>query len=422
MEKLLRPDDTLNNRISYYLLMLLLLSLPFNMFYSHLLLIGLALHTIIQIRKSNIKPVFTQTNFILTAVFFVTLLSTIYTTNKPQAFTELGRQVTILLIPLIFIFNPLDIKKYRHSLLLIFSFGCTITIIYLFFEALFTIKHYHLPITALASSAFTNHNFSEPLDIHATFFSMQIAIALFYLLYIFVRESVKPYKFFWLICCGILAMGILQLSSKSIFIALLLTINIALPWFMLKGRSRFRFVAVSAALFIVVMAGIYTRDTFKERYVTELKKDLSKSTGAELTDPRLARWVVAISVGAQSPVIGHGAGTEIGLLKDPFFDHQFYRSYLAGLNSHNQFISLFIKSGITGLLVYLFVLIFGIGVATAKRDLLLMAFMIIITAVSFSENFLDVDKGIFFYSVFFSLLIFSASSQTLIVTPKILCN
>lgn len=392
--------------------MLLLLSLPFNLFYSHLFLIGLALHTIIQIRKTTIKPLLTRANFALAAVFFVTLLSIIYTTNKPQAFTELGRQVTILLIPLIFCFNPLDLKKYRHNFFIVFSLGCTITISYLFLQALFTIKYYHLPLKALASPAFTNHNFSEPLEIHATFFSMQIAVALVYLLYVFVQETVRAYKFFWLICCGILAMGILQLSSKSIFIALLLIINIALPWFMLKGRSRFRFMAISTALFIVVMAGIYTRDTFKERYVTELKKDLSQSTDAELTDPRLARWSVAISVGAQSPVIGHGAGTEIGLLKDPFFDHQFYRSYLAGLNAHNQFISFFIKSGIVGLLAYLCVLAFGIRAAVAKRDLLLMAFMVIITAVSFSENFLDVDKGIFFYSVFFSLLMFSASSET----------
>jgi O-antigen ligase len=418
MKKLLKPDDTLNNRISYYLLMLLLLSLPFNLFYSHLFLIGLALHTIIQIRKTDIKPLLTSANIALAAVFFVTLLSIIYTTNRPQAFTELGRQVTILLIPLIFCFNQLDLKKYRHNFLLIFSLGCTITIIYLFLKALFTIKYYHLPIKALASSAFTNHNFSEPLEIHATFFSMQIAIALIYLLYVFVKEKAKTYKFFLLICSGILAVGILQLSSKSIFIALLLIINIALPWFMLKGRSRIRFIIISTSLFIAVMAGIYTRDVFKERYITELKKDLSKSTDAELTDPRLARWGVAIGVGAQSPLIGHGAGTEIGLLKDPFFDHQFYRSYLAGLNAHNQFISFFIKSGIIGLLVYLFVLFFGIRTAIAKRDLLLLAFMVIITAVSLSENFLDVDKGIFFYSVFFSLLMFSATSETTGIRAK----
>ncbi|UOE46668.1 O-antigen ligase family protein [Mucilaginibacter sp. SMC90] len=411
MEKLLMPDDTLNNRISYYLLMLLLLSLPFDMFYSHLLLIGLALHTIVQIQKSTIKPLLTSTNFALAAVFLVTLLSTIYSTNKPRAFTELGRQVTILLIPLIFCFNPLDIKKYRHNLLLVFSLGCVATIGYLFLQALITIRYYHLPLKVLVSPAFTNHNFSEPLDIHATFFSMQIVLALVYLIYVFIKEKSAKRRIFYLLCCCLLAAGIIQLSSKSIFVAIVIILNVVIPWFMLRGRIRLKYITIVTSLFIAVIAGIFTMRAFRDRYVTELRKDLSKSTGPELTDPRLARWGVAIAIGSESPVIGHGAGTEVGLLKDPFFDHQFYRSYLAGLNAHNQFISFFIKSGITGLLVYLFALMFGIRAAITRRDLMLMAFMVVVIAVSLSENFLDVDKGIFFYSVFFSLLIFSTSAQ-----------
>jgi O-antigen ligase len=58
-------------------------------------------------------------------------------------------------------------------------------------------------------------------------------------------------------------------------------------------------------------------------------------------------------------------------------------------------------------LVYLTILFFGFRMAISKNDLLLFSFMVIITAVSFSENYLDVDKGVFFYSVFFSLFIFS---------------
>lgn len=411
MEKLLKPDDTLTNRISYYLVALLLLSLPYNLFYSHLFLIGLATHTIIQVRKSDIKSVFTKANFALTAVFFVTLFSIIYTSNKSQGFTELGRQITILLIPLIFCFNTLDLKKYRHNLMLLFSAGCVIVIIYLFLQALYTIKYYHLPFKALASSSFTNHNFSEPLEIHATFFSMQIGLALIYFIYRFITQTRGKIKTIYFICCAVLVIGIVQLSAKSVFIALMLAVNIAVPLFLLQQQARKRFVMVVTSVSLIVIAGIFTADAFKERFINQLRKDLSQSTDAELTDPRLARWGVALSVAAQSPVVGHGAGTEVGLLQDPFFDHHFYRSYLAGLNAHNQFISFFIKSGIVGVLVYLFVLYFGFSEAFKRRDILLLAFIIIIVCVSFSENFLDVDKGIFFYGVFFSFLFFSAPAQ-----------
>jgi O-antigen ligase len=407
MKKLFLITDSTANKVSYFHVMLLLLSLPFDMFYSHLILISLTIHTLINLNKKNIKPVFTLPNLILQSVFFVTVIGTLYTINKTQAFNEWSRQVVILLVPLIFCLNTLDIKKYRDNLLLVFALGCTAAILYLYIQVLITIKYYHLPISKVLSSAFTNHNFSQPINIHATFFSMQIAIALVYLLYALVKETATDKKILYVFCCFVLMGGILQLSSKSVFAGLFIIVNVALPYFLLTGKSRIKYITVAASLSALVITSIYSIDNFKSHYITDLKKDLSKASANELTDPRLARWGVALQLAAQTPVIGQGSGSEIQLLKEPFFQHKFYRSYLHGLNAHNQFISFFIKTGIWGVLVYLAVLFFGFRMAILKNDLLLFSFMVIITAVSFSENYLDVDKGVFFYSVFFSLLIFS---------------
>ena len=178
MKELFLIKDNLANRISYYHVMLLLLSLPFDRFYSHLILASLAIHTIIQFKKESVKPLFTWRTAVLQSVFWVTLVGTLYTINFQQSLLEWTLDLPILLIPLIFCFNPLDLKKYRQNLLLIFSLGCTATIGYLYVDALVTIRHYQLPLSAILSPAFTNHNFSEPIDMHATFLSLQIAIAL----------------------------------------------------------------------------------------------------------------------------------------------------------------------------------------------------------------------------------------------------
>jgi hypothetical protein len=407
MKKLFLITDSTANKVSYFHVMLLLLSLPFDRFYSHLILISLTIHTLINLNKKDIKPVFTFTNLILQSVFFVTVIGTLYTINKTQAFNEWSRQVVILLVPIIFCLNTLDLKKYRNNLLLVFALGCTATILYLYVQVFITIKFYHLPVSAVFSSAFTNHNFSEPIDMHATFFSMQIAVALVYLLYALLKETAVITKIFYLGCCFVLMAGILQLSSKSVFAGLLIIVNVALPYFLLTGRVRIKYITVAASLSALIITVIYNIDDFKTHYITDLKKDLSKASSNELTDPRLARWGVALQLAAQAPVVGHGSGSEIQLLKERFFQHKFYRSYLHGLNAHNQFISFFIKTGIWGALVYFAILIFGFRMAISKNDLLLFSFMVIITAVSFSENYLDVDKGVFFYSLFYSLFIFS---------------
>ncbi|MDB5139909.1 MAG: hypothetical protein JWR12_1825 [Mucilaginibacter sp.] len=387
--------------------MLLMASLPFNMFYSHLILVSFIVHTLIHLKKEAFKKVFTFRTIVLQSVFFITMLSTIYSINKPAAFTEWGKQITIFLFPVVLCLNPLDLRKYRLQLLLAFSIASTAVIVYLYADAIITIRHYQLPISALFSSAFTNHNFSEPIKIHATFFSMQIAIGLIYMLSVLIKQRSFHHQLFYFICSVILTAGIIQQGSKSVFITIVIIINIALPWFLLKGRRRLGFILLSGAISTLMMVTIISSSTLKERYITELKSDLSlKNTHATL-DSRLSRWKVSVGLIGKAPVIGYGAGSEIGLLQEAFFKDKLYSSYLNRLNTHSQYLSFLIKSGIIGLLIYIITLAFGFNYAYREKDLLFFTFIALIAIVSFSENLLDVDKGIFYYAFFFSFFVFS---------------
>ncbi|MDB4918245.1 O-antigen ligase family protein [Mucilaginibacter sp.] len=417
MSGLFRIEDSLVNKISYYHIMLLMASLPFDMFYSHLILISFALHTLIHLDKKNIKPVFTLRTLALQSVFFVTLLCIIYTTNTNQAFTEIGRRSIILIIPALFCLNPLDIKKYRSQLLLLFALVCTLTIVYLYIDALITIRHFHLPFSMLFSKFFANHNFSEPINIHATFFSMQVAISLVYLLSVLIKEKMFYNKFFYLGCCLVLTAGLIQLSSKSVCFSLFIIINVAIPYFLLQGVMRRKFILVTASLSVLLITGILLSGTFRERYITELTTDLSPAKANEILDSRLSRWKVVLGLIEKKPLTGYGTGSEMALLHDGFFNNKLYNSFLNNLNAHNQYLSFLLKSGIIGLLIYIATLAFGFRIAFQQKDLLFIAFMAIITTVSFSENFLDVDKGIFFYAFFFPFFIFSNKQANVKFNP-----
>jgi O-antigen ligase len=294
---------------------------------------------------------------------------------------------------LLFCLNPLDLKKYRPQLLLAFALVCTATIVYLYFDAIVTIRYYKLPFKTLFSGAFTNHNFSEPIDMHATFFSMQVMLSLVYLLSVLIKERSFYTKLFYLACSIILTAGLIQLSSKSIFVVLLIVINIALPWFLLKGAARLKFMVAAASFSVLLVIGILNSSTLRERFVTELRQDMSKQSVGEIEDGRLARWNAAVGLIAKAPVIGYGAGSEIGLLQESFFN--------------KKYLSFLLKSGIIGLAIYLATLVFGFNISLKKKDLLFFTFMLLIAVVSLSENLLDVDKGIIFYAFFFTFFIFS---------------
>ncbi|HZY37694.1 MAG TPA: O-antigen ligase family protein [Mucilaginibacter sp.] len=407
MAELFNIRDSLANKISYYHLLFLLASLPFDRFYSHLVLISYIIHTLIHLKKENIKPVFNLRMLALQSVFLVTVCSTIYSFNKPEAFNEWGKQLTILIFPLVFCLNPLDIHKYRPKLLQAFAWVCSATVIYLYIDAFITISHYQLPWSAICSGPFTNHNFAIPIDMHATFFSMQLMVALAYLISSIIKEPGTGRKLLNFFCCIVLTAGIVQLSSKSIFAVLLILVNIGVPWFLLKGSARVKFVVISLSFSVLAMAMILASSTFRERFITELKVDMSGPTVGEIHESRLARWETVIELIQKKPLTGYGAGTEPGLLHDRFYQKKMYDSFLLGLNGHSEYLSIALKSGLIGLLAYLGTLVWGFKIALRRRDLLFFNFMVLITVVCFSENLLDVDKGTFFYSLFFSFFVFS---------------
>ena len=385
--------------------MLLLASLPFDRFFSHVILISFALHLLIHLRKPQFEPGY----LMLSSVFFVTLISTLYTTNLPGAYSELALHVPILIIPVLFCMAAVVLEKYRDKLLRGFAWVCAATVIYLYTDAIRLIRYYKLPYSALFSAAFTNHNFSAPIDMHATFFSMQIAIALVYVISALIKGKTQRN---WLVLCAIiLAAGLVQLCSKSVFIPLLLIVNLAIPYFLLEKKMRWRYTAVSISISAMLLVVIFSVGTLRTRYITDLSTDLSPSASGHLLDSRMARWSVVTAVIKQNPVFGHGAGTETVILHEQFFKQKYYSSFLKNLNAHNQYLSFLFKSGIWGLLIYLGTLWYGFNKAIKAKDLLFFTFMVLVTLISLSENLLDVDKGVFFYAVFFSFFVFSATKK-----------
>ncbi|MES1220612.1 MAG: O-antigen ligase family protein [Bacteroidota bacterium] len=401
MKRIFFIKDSIENKISFYHLLFFMLSLPFDRFYSTIILVSFLIHSLIFLRKEKLQRLGFNI-LILQSVFIVTLLSVTYALSVSRALDEVSKQLAILLFPLLFAVTSLNIKKYRANLLFAFSLGCTITVVYLFFDALHVILYNKLPLSSLFSPAFVNQNFSLPIDMHATYLSMLLVIAITWLLVQLFNRPGKNRKILFCSCLLFLSAGLIQLGSKSVLIAFVIIINAAFPWFMLKGRNRYHFLSVSLPLFAMMLFVILSVDVFRNRYVTLLREDLHENTDVAENAGRVDRWRTAIDLIQKSPVAGTGAGSEIPLLRDLYFEKKMYAAYLNSLNVHNQYLGFLINTGIIGLLVYLGTLTWGFWQAVKKRDVLLLSFIILVVVISFSEDMLDVNKGIFFYAFFFS--------------------
>jgi O-antigen ligase len=406
MKQLLAIKDTLENKITYYHLAAFVILLPFDRFYGELVVISLLLHSLIHITRSGLRSILTVQNLVLSSVFLVSIVSIAWSPDKKEAFKDIERQLAILLFPLIFSIAKLDWQQYKTSILKIFGLTCVLTVLYLYADAIHIILYNKLPLTTLFSMSFLNHNFSGPIGLHATYCSMYVALSIAVFLHLFLNEKRNKLRLIYAIAIAILLAGLLQLASRSVLIATIVLVIPGFPLFMPKGIQRFRFITVSVLVLLIAILGITKIDSLKKRYVGDLKNDLTQaSINNEILEPRLIRWHYAVELIKQSPVIGYGSGSEKRLLKEKYFENKLYNSYLNELNAHNQYLSILLKSGIAGLIIFLLTLIYGFALAWLNRDIVFAAFMIIISIVSFSENILDMNKGIFFYAFFFSFFV-----------------
>jgi O-antigen ligase len=411
MKKFFLINDTLENKISYYLLASFLMALPFDHFYSEWLLIIFCIHTLIHLKKSKLTALRNKKIWIIASLFFLTVAAIIFSHYKADGFKDINHQLGILLFPVSLSLTNLDIAKYKLLLLETFGFTCTITILYLFFNAIRIIHYFHLSYFSLISNTFINQNFSAPIGLHATYLSMYATLSISIFLYLFFSNKYFK-KYIYLFCTVILMAGLLQLSSRSAIISTGVISLFAIPLLLLQGRKKLLLFIASLAISLVAIMVISQISSLKKRYISDLENDLAYYTNpADQSESRMLRWGLEWQLIQQSPFIGYGSGAEINILKDKYFENKFYKSYIVELNAHSQYLSFLIRAGIPGLLFFLYVLFYGFANAIKRKDFIFLSFMIIITLVSVSENILDLNKGVFFYAFFYPLFLLATSKE-----------
>lgn len=406
MKALFIIKDNIANKISYYHLACFLIILPFDFFYSQLVLVSFAVHTLIQLKQNRLYQLLSKATIIPVSLYILGLACICYSPDKTEGLNLAGRQSAILFIPVLLVLNELDLFKYKFPLLKIFAGTITAVILYLYADAFHTITYFHLPLTDLFSTAFINHNFSLPIDLHATYLSMYAAFSLFIFLYSGLNETSLGKKIFYTVCICILFAGIVQLTSRAVFAAILFIVPVGVSFFLLTGKKRIIFLSISGIIVLSSFLVITKVNAFKIRYISELKNDLTQAAiNNELLEPRVARWELAFDLVKKAPLVGYGKGAEKELMKQQYFQNKLYISYLSAFNVHSQYLSFVLMAGVIGLLLYAFVLYYGFSVAVNSHDFLLFSFMGLIAIVSIAENILDVNKGIFFYSFFLSFFL-----------------
>ncbi len=352
-------------------------------------------------------------------VYVMTLVSLTYTSNHKEGMFVLEKQMTLLIVPIIFGFSLkvtiTDFKLVIYSFILSVFIACCY-LLYLFLTRYMIVKDI-LPFQFFLNTQL-HHQFSSALNLHATYFSIYVCFSIACSSYLLFKAR-SAYKIVAALFLIVFMISLVLLSSRIILIALFIITVCVLPFFLRKKA-----LIIYGILFLsgcaVLFYAVSNISAFKDRFKTDTLRELNLKRGKDklftfenITTTndatRAERWKCAVELIQEKPVLGYGTGDEKKRLEEKYVKYKLTNSSVNNFDAHNQYLAFMIKSGIFGLLAFLILLGQSFFIAIKTRNYYLLCFIIIISMTALTENVLESNKGILFFAFFNSFLICSRS-------------
>lgn len=404
------------DRLKLLLLQALVFCFPFDLFYTNIILITFILIGLLDFKNLNFKALNLKT-FTLQGFFWLSIAGYTYCSQRHEAELYLERQLMILLVPLVFA-TMLDIKFSQiESLLFTLAVSCVISLLYLLTNVVLNIldNFESFSLSVAFSGAFFNHYFTTPIGIHAGYFSMYCVISVCVLVNGVICYGHILSNTIRGVMILILGLGIFFLASRNSTISLVIILLVVLPFFISK-QNRLKYITISAVSIFIVGLSIYFTPFLNERFSSQLISDIKPlSNGSEINyniiEPRIDRWKCAWHAIQKAPLFGYGTGDELAVLKSEYNARGMVISSINGLNAHNTYLSMLLKHGIVGLLVFLILMLSYSYLAIKGRDFIYIAFLLVLWIGFYTENILDTNKGILFFAVLNTLLAYNKNQN-----------
>ncbi|WP_017730057.1 O-antigen ligase family protein [Nafulsella turpanensis] len=354
---------------------------------------------------------------ILGIVFFAyNVLSLYWTDEISKGFFALEKRLSLLLFPIVFTLlstQSITFKNKDFKIKMAFVYGTFLSSLLCLALALY--QAYSQEGTAIFSIAYLEHisrtvnqggNFffgsSFSKFHHPSYFSMYIVFAISIVLE--NLEGKKGINFASLFIILIFLIMLFLLSSKAGIISLLLLILYIIYRFRetIFARSIFKYsIAVTVPLlllFLILSPRFHS-------FINEFKNGnrLTNSTAIDVSSStlRLMTWKSSIIVIEDNFFTGVGIGDSQKALLEVYKENNFIEAFNNHLNSHNQYLDTFIKTGVVGFIILILWLVVGIKRVIPNNQISNFFFFILIPFNFLFETMLARYSGIIFICFFY---------------------
>lgn len=352
-------------------------------------------------------------------LFALMLIALMYTTNLEMGLVRLEQRLVFVIIPIIcFSLSPIINRILVMKILKYFVWSTILATLVFVINAMLNTWHYASlnPFNEVNGNFFSYMLFTDIIEeTHPIYFGTYVLFSIF----IFITDFFKSDK-------------ILKISKpfRLILVLYLIFITFLLNSFLLSGLIVLLFIYIfvllikdaslnkflKLALFVVALLTIAASSHFVIDKLNGLSiredvkvEDFSGSSFTALK-ARVAKVYSSVELISNNFWLGVGPGDERDELMKYYEKNQFYHGIERKFNSHNQFLSEFISTGVFGALgiLCLFFIIIKRGILTNNRYLISIG--IIYFCFCLTESALLRNKGIIFL-VYFSCLLFTIEKK-----------
>ena len=349
---------------------------------------------------------FSDINIILcfSMFFLYEILTLTYTENYDRGFKVLSRQITFLLMPIAFILIKDTITKktirffFSGYIISLFMLGACLVF--------FVINFFEIDSLNLLSLAIKNWKFKHTLldnfykELHPTYLSAGFLFGVLILLHaVLVNNKSRVINLFLVLFFTLI---IFLLNSRIVIISYILVV----PTFLLLSYNVLNFKKLFYLISFSVIISCLSINFIGDKKTETLKSYVKNSL--EINEHEVSRiqiYKTSFGIIKKNFLFGVGVGdVESELIKnykarglDDYYQNKMF-------NSHNQYLHYLIEGGLPLLILFLLTFVYLFYHSINNKDYLFFSFLLIIFLVLFTENLFNRINGIFFFSLFSSLL------------------
>jgi O-antigen ligase len=385
------------------LLLLFSFSIPLWQKFSTIVLVLLAVLSMLKIKKFKFNSLVIPMLLLYFMYVFCEIMF------HPVDFSIVEMKASLLVLPIIFMLNNYDHFQIKKALKY-FIYGVVVPILACYVNAFVnaitldggfsfnTIIKDGNEVSFLQSSIHgNNYFFGNNFSIfhQSAYFSMHLNIAVAILLFCNVVE--KKIAYFILFFISIV---LFQVSNRVNIILFFILLVIGL-FLTIKNRKN-KIISIIASITIALLFvfinprinNLYNKFTNSE---LTLEREANDSFGL-----RLLVWDASLTVIKSNIMLGVGPSNSYNSLKRIYKEKRYVFPFRERLNSHNQFLQIFVECGIFGFLIFLIFLINNY----IKNNYLSVLFILIISFNALFESVLNRYSGIVCISFISCCLLF----------------